>query len=63
VQLIEGFLPKLKEWIERSSGRLRADIAHDKLVTLAYGGSQRTTRRAVATVKKEYRLGRVRRAS
>ena len=59
-QLIDEFLPKLEEWIERSKGRLRADVAHDKLVALGYAGSQRTTRRAVAAVKKNYRLGRVR---
>ena len=53
-------MPKLEEWIERSKGRLRADVAHDKLVALGYAGSQRTTRRAVAAVKKNYRLGRVR---
>ena len=60
VQLIDGFLPKLEEWIERSKGKLRADVAHDKLVGLGYCGSQRTTRRAVAAVKRDYRLGRVR---
>ena len=30
-QLIDEFLPKLEEWIERSKGKLRADVAHDKL--------------------------------
>ena len=59
-QLIDEHLPKLEEWIERSKGRLRADVAHDKLVALGYTGSQRTTRRAVASVKRDYRLGRVR---
>ena len=58
VQLIDEFLPKLEEWIERSKGRLRADIAHEKLVGLGYTGSGRTTRRAVAAVKKDYRLTR-----
>ena len=58
--LIDEFLPKLEEWIERSKGRLRADVAHEKLVALGYAGSERTTRRAVAAVKKDYRLGRVR---
>jgi transposase len=59
-QLVDEFLPKLEEWIERSKGRLRADRAHEKLVALGYTGSQRTTRRAVAAVKRDYRLGRVR---
>ena len=59
-QLIDEHLAKLKEWIERSNGRLRADRAHDKLLALGYAGSERTTRRAVAVVKRDYRLGRVR---
>lgn len=59
-QLVDEFLPKIEEWIERSRGKLRADVAHDKLVGLGYAGSERTTRRAVATVKRNYRLGRVR---
>src|SRR5665811_929401 len=59
-QLIDEFLPKVEEWIERSHGKLRADVAHDKLLALSYSGSERTTRRAVAAVKKNYRLGRVR---
>jgi len=59
-QLIDEFLPKLEEWIDRSGGRLRADVAHDKLVALGFTGSERTTRRAVAVVKKNYRLGKVR---
>ena len=59
-QLIDQFLPKVEEWIERSSGKLRADVAHDKLLALGFAGSERTTRRAVAAVKKNYRLGRVR---
>lgn len=46
--LIDPFLPKLEEWLERSKGKIRADVAHDKLVALGYTGSQRTTRRAVA---------------
>jgi len=59
-QLIDEFLPKV-EWIERSNGKLRADVAHDnKLVALGFTGSERTTRRAVAAVKKNYRPGRVR---
>lgn len=59
-QLVDEFLPKLEEWIERSKGKLRADVAHEKLVALGYAGSERTTRRAVARVKRDYRLGRVR---
>jgi transposase len=59
-QLIDGHLAKVEEWVERSKGKVRADVAHDKLVALGFTGSERTTRRAVAVVKASYRVGRVR---
>jgi transposase len=59
-QLIDEYLPKVEEWVEHSKGKIRADRAHEKLLALGYAGSERTTRRAVAAVKKAYRAGRVR---
>ena len=59
-QLIDEFLPKIEEWVERARGMVRADVAHDKLIALGYGGSERTTRRAVAQVRRNFRVGRVR---
>jgi transposase len=59
-QLIDEYLDKVEEWVERSKGKVRADKAHEKLVALGYTGSERTTRRAVASVKKAYRAGHVR---
>jgi hypothetical protein len=59
-QLIDDFLPKVEEWVERSRGKVRAEVAHEKLLALGYGGSERTTRRAVAKVKRAYRAGQVR---
>ena len=59
-QLIDEYLPKIEEWVERSKGKVRADVAHDKLVALGFTGSERTTRRAVAAVKANHRVGRVR---
>jgi hypothetical protein len=56
--LIDNYLPKLEEWVEHSRGRIRADVAHDKLIGLGYGGSERTTRRAVAQAKRDWRAGR-----
>ena len=47
-ELIDAFLAKLEEWVDRSKGKIRADVAHDKLVAMGYTGSERTTRRAVA---------------
>lgn len=59
-QLIDAFLPKVEEWIESSRGKLRADVAHDKLIALGFLGSERTTRRAVRAVKVAFAAGRVR---
>jgi len=50
----EAFVDKINEWIERSGGRVRADVVHDKLRAMGYGGSARTTRRVVAALKDEY---------
>jgi hypothetical protein len=57
-QLIDPYLSKLEEWVDASHGKVRADVAHDKLVALGYAGSPRTTRRAVAAAKKAHRNGR-----
>lgn len=59
-QLIDAYVDKVEEWVERSLGKVRADVAHEKLTALGYTGSERTTRRAVAKVKTDYRAGRVR---
>ncbi|MDQ3663293.1 MAG: IS21 family transposase [Actinomycetota bacterium] len=59
-QLIDPFLPKVEEWVERSRGRVRADVAHRKLFMLGYTGSERTTRRAVQEAKVAFKAGRVR---
>lgn len=55
---IDPFLGKLEEWVERSQGKVRADVAFDKLVALGFDGSDRTVRRATARVKSNYRRGR-----
>jgi len=56
-QVVDPYLAKIEEWVERSHGRVRADVVHDKLRALGFGGSERTTRRAVAQVKKAYAAG------
>lgn len=56
-QLIDPFLPKVEEWVERSKGKARADRVHAKLVWLGYTGSERTTRRAVAELKQAHAAG------
>src|SRR5919198_1861391 len=52
---VDAFAGKIEEWVERSRGKLRADVAHQKLVAMGYRGSERTTRRAVADAKRRWR--------
>jgi transposase len=59
-QMIDEFLPKVEEWMQRSGGRVRADVVHEKLLALGYTGSERTTRRDVAKVRRAFKAGRVR---
>jgi hypothetical protein len=46
--------------MERSPGKIRGDVAHERLIALGYAGSERTTRRAVARVRVAFKAGRVR---
>jgi transposase len=59
-RLIDEFLPKVEEWVELSNGKIRADKAHDKLVAMGFTGSERSSRRTVAQIKKQFRLGNAR---
>ncbi len=56
-QLIDPYLATLEEWMQASNGKVRADVAHDKLLALGYAGSERTTRRAVAAARKAWQAG------
>ena len=57
-RIIDPWLPKIEEWVERSHAKIRADRAFDKLKALGFTGSERTVRRAVAEVKANHRRGR-----
>ena len=57
-RIIDPWLGKIEEWVERSGGKIRADRAFDKLAALGFAGSERTVRRAVAEVKANHRRGR-----
>src|SRR3954447_9873212 len=54
---VDALVGKIEEWLKRSRGRVRADVAHRKLVAMGYQGSERTTRRAVAEAKRRWRAG------
>src|SRR3954468_19065113 len=57
-RIIDPFLAKIEEWVERSDAKIRADVAFEKLRSLGFAGSERTVRRAVAEVKANHRRGR-----
>ena len=58
-RVIDPFMGKIEEWVEHSKGKIRAGKAHKKLLVLGCGGSDRTTRRAVASVEASWRAGRL----
>src|SRR5437763_7008744 len=41
---VDALAVKIEEWVDRSRGRIRADVAHQRLVAMGYLGSERTTR-------------------
>lgn len=58
---IDAFLPKVEELVERSAGKIRADVVHDRLRAMGCRGSGRSTRRAVAELKRAWQAGHGRR--
>jgi hypothetical protein len=56
--VIDPFLEKVEELVDRSHGKIRADVAHEKITAMGYAGSERTTRRAVAQMKAAWHAGR-----
>jgi transposase len=54
---IDAFLGKVEELVDRSNGKIRADVVHRRLTAMGYGGSERTTRRAVAEAKAAWQAG------
>jgi len=59
-RMIDDWRDLLETWVVDSKDKIRGDRAHDKLVALGYGGTDRTTRRALAEVKAQWRLGNTR---
>jgi transposase len=56
-KMIDEFMPKIEELVERSGARIGGDVVHKKLRAMGFTGTDRTTRRAVAAAKKSYRAG------
>ena len=57
-RIIDPYLEKIEELVERSRGEVRADVVHRlHVVPMGFDGDERTTRRAVAEAKQRYRAG------
>ncbi len=54
-KVTDPYIDKIDEWVEKSKGKIRADVVHERISDMGYTGSQRTTRRIVARLKKQYR--------
>lgn len=54
---IDAFLGKAEELVDRSNGKIRADVVHRRLTAMGYDGSERTTWRAVAELTAAWRAG------
>ena len=59
-RLVDGHTGLVDQMVDASEGMIRADMVHEKLVACGYGGSQRTTRRAVAQAKARWRASNAR---
>ncbi len=58
-RLIDPYLEKIEELVERSGGKIRADVVHEShIVPMGFGGDERSTRRAVAEAKAAWHAGR-----
>ena len=58
--MIDDWRDVLEGWVADSKGKIRGDKAHEKLLQLGYTGTDRTTRRALAEIKSQWRLGNTR---
>ena len=53
----DEFAAKVEELVDRSGGKIRADVVHRRLAAMGYAGSERSTRRAVAEAKAAWQAG------
>lgn len=54
---IDDFMDEIEELVARSGGRIHADVVHRRITAMGFVGGERTTRRAVAAVKKSWQAG------
>ena len=56
-RLVDEYVEKIEEWVDRSEGLIRADRIHERMVAMGFSGTERTTRRAVGEAKARWRAG------
>ena len=54
---IDPFLDKIEELVDKSEGKIRADVVHQRLVAMGFRGGDRSTRRAVAEAREAWKAG------
>jgi hypothetical protein len=54
-KLIDPFLAKVEELVDRSKGKIRADRVHERLVAMGFAGTEPHGRRAVRAAKLAWR--------
>ena len=59
-RIIDDWRDVLEGWVTDSKGKIHGDKAHERLLQLGYAGTDRTTRRALAEIKSQWRLGNTR---
>ncbi|MDT5283926.1 MAG: hypothetical protein QOJ20_5121, partial [Mycobacterium sp.] len=59
-RMIDDWREVLEGWVSDSKGKIRGDKAHERLLALGYAGTDRTTRRELADIKSQWRLGNTR---
>lgn len=59
-RLVDDYRAHLEGWVVDTRGKIRGDKAHEKLVALGFTGTDRTTRRALAETKTQWRQGNMR---
>jgi hypothetical protein len=42
-RLIDPFVEKVEELVDRSKAEVRADVVHDRIVAMGFAGDERTT--------------------
>jgi transposase len=56
-KMTDPFMDKIEELVEKSQGRVRADVVHQRLLAMGFTGAGRSTRRAVARAKDAWKSG------